>query len=135
MTTETTSTAAFLKSWELLADFGFTIAQCHLWAAVTSHLPAKQQEAIMSRVYGLALNVENLAQYERELASRVASASHPGDVVRNIEAIRCGTERVAHAFASFRAQREALLAVLRFANVKVEAEHFGGTLAGYIDMN
>lgn len=133
MTTETT--AAFRKSWELLADFGFDIAQCHLWADSATHLPAKQQEAIMSRVYGLAINVENLAQYEQELASRVASASHPGDVVRNIESIRCATDRVAHAFASFRAQREALLSVLRFANVKVEVGHFGGTLASYIDMN
>lgn len=135
MNTEINTVASFRKSWELLADFGFTIAQCHLWADSVAHLCAKQQEAIVSRVYGIAINVENLAQCERELASRFASASRPGDVVRNIESIRHATNRVADAFASFRTQRDALLAVLRFANVKVEAEHFGGTLAGYIDMN
>lgn len=129
------STAA-RKSWELLVDFGFSVEQCHLWADSAAHLDVKQQEAIMSRLYGLALNVDQFAQCERELASRFALYSaNPGDIARNIESIRHATERVTTALSSFRAQRDAFMAVLRFAGVKVEAAHFGGSLATYIDAN
>lgn len=120
------------KSWEMLIDIGFGGAQCEAWAEATAHLEVAQQNAIASRIYGLGLAAEALAQAEVEFNKRFNSTM-PGAIVRNVEAMRYALDRMADVIARFRSERDALVAVLRFAGVKFSVSApFGGLIAEYI---